>query len=310
MKFDQPILLTELAAELGVEVIGDASGHMVLGMNEIHKVEPGDLTFVDVAKYYQKSLRSAATYILINDRVPYPEGKVLLYTDTPFQLYNNLAMKMRPPLPVAEGISPSACIHPSARIEPGVHIGHHVVIGADCHIQMGAFIGDYCVLGDRVRIQTGAIIGTDAFYYKRTPEGFIKWHSIGRVCIENDVEVGAGCTINRGVSGDTILGEGSKLDCQIHIGHGVVLGKRCLLAGQVGIGGKTIVGDEVVLYGQVGVAQSLRIGKGAIVLAKSGVSKSLEGGKVYFGTPAAEMSIRYRELAALRQLPEFLQKNS
>lgn len=309
MKFEQPIPLTALASELGAELLGATPGQMVLGMNEIHKVEPGDLTFVDVAKYYKKSLSSAATFILINERVECPEGKVLLYTETPFQAYNDLALRMRPPLAPVVGISPTAVIHPTAVVEPGARIGHHVKIGAHSLIQTGAFVGDYCIIGERVRIQTGVIIGTDAFYYKKTPEGFLKWHSIGRVCIEDDVEVGAGCTINRGVSGDTILGQGSKLDCQIHIGHGVVVGKRCLFAGQVGIGGKTIVEDEVVLYGQVGIAQNLHIGKGAIVLAKSGVSKSLEGGKVYFGTPAAEMNTRYRELAALRQLPEFFQRN-
>ncbi|MBL7827310.1 MAG: UDP-3-O-(3-hydroxymyristoyl)glucosamine N-acyltransferase, partial [Saprospiraceae bacterium] len=113
-------------------------------------------------------------------------------------------------------------------------------------------------------------------------------------------------TIAKGVSGDTVIGKGSKLDCQIHIGHGVVVGKNCLFAAQVGIGGKTMIGDNVVLYGQVGIAQAVEIGDGAILLAKSGVSKSLEGGKTYFGAPAEEVKVKYKELAALRQLPDFI----
>jgi UDP-3-O-[3-hydroxymyristoyl] glucosamine N-acyltransferase len=165
------------------------------------------------------------------------------------------------------------------------------------------------VIGDNVTIQAGSVIGTDAFYYKKTEKGYDKWRSCGRVVIENDVEIGACCTINKGVSGDTIIGEGTKLDCQIHIAHGVVVGKRCLFAAQVGIGGKTIIGDEVVLYGQVGIIHNLRIGNQVVVMAGSGVNKDLESGKVYFGSPAGEAKSKFREVAALKMLPEFMQKN-
>ena len=127
--------------------------------------------------------------------------------------------------------------------------------------------------------------------------------------IENDVEVGACCTINKGVSGDTIIGEGTKMDCQIHIAHGVVVGKRCLFAAQVGIGGKTIIGDEVVLYGQVGIIHNLVIGDNVIVLAGAGVNKNLESGKAYFGSPASEARAKYKELAALKMLPDFMREN-
>ncbi|HHS96168.1 MAG TPA: UDP-3-O-(3-hydroxymyristoyl)glucosamine N-acyltransferase, partial [Phaeodactylibacter sp.] len=150
--------------------------------------------------------------------------------------------------------------------------------------------------------------GTDAFYFKSNPDGYTKWRSGGRVIIEDRVDIGAGCTINKGVSGDTIIGEGSKLDGQVHIGHGVVVGKNCLFAAQVGIGGKTTIGDGVILYGQVGVIQNIHIGDKAIVLAKAGVSKSLEGGKTYFGAPAEEARKYYRMLAALRMLPEILKR--
>lgn len=304
MKLISPIPVIELAAKIGARLIGDRT-LIATGINEIHKVEKGDITFSDVKKYFQMSLESPATIIMLNEEVACPPGKALLILDNPFEAYNNLVKENRPLVPLTAQVSDTAVIHPSAVIEPGVVIGHHVTIGADCYIQANVYIGEHSHLGERVIIQPGTIIGSDAFYYKKTPEGFIKWRSGGRVIIEDDVEIGAGCTINKGVSGDTIVGRGSKIDCQVHLGHGVVIGKNCLLAGQVGIGGKTIIGDNVVLYGQVGVVQNIRIGDGAVVLAGSGASKSLEGGKTYFGSPAAEMTTRYKELAAMRHLPEF-----
>jgi len=122
------------------------------------------------------------------------------------------------------------------------------------------------------------------------------------VIIEDNVDIGAGCTINKGVSGDTTIGAGTKIDCQVHIGHDARIGKNCLIAAQAGISGNTVLGDEVVVYGQVGIAQNLKIGAKAVILAKSGVSKDLEGGKTYFGYPAQEAREAYKELATLRQL--------
>lgn len=304
MKFAAAIPIAQIAEWMEAEIIG-SKDQMVTGMNEIHKVEPGDLTFVDVQKYFRQSLESAATVIVINERIKAPKGKSLLLVDRPFDAYNALALRLNPFSPTKAIIDPTAEIHESVILEPNVVIGKNVKIGAHSYIQANAYIGNDTIIGEHVKIQVGAILGTDAFYYKKKEQTYEKWHSIGRVVIEDWVDIGAGCTINRGVSGDTVIGAGSKLDCQVHIGHGAVIGKNCLLAGQVGIGGKTILEDEVVLYGQVGVAQSLRIGKGAVVAAKSGVSKSLEGGQTYFGSPAAEIRTKHRELAALRHLPEF-----
>ena len=304
MKLPQPIPVKEIAAKIGAKLLGDDS-LLATGINEIHKVEDGDITFSDVAKYFKRSLDSAATIIILNEKVKPPKGKAVLLCDDPFAAYNSLVTEYRPFRPLTAQVSESAVVHPSAIIEPNVVIGHQVRIGAYSYIQANAYIGDHTVIGEHVTIQAGAIIGTDAFYYQRREEGYAKWRSGGRVVIEDRVEIGAGCTINKGVSGDTIIGEGSKLDCQVHIGHGVVIGKNCLLAGQVGVGGKTVIEDNVVLYGQVGVIQRVRIGRDAVVLAGAGVSKSLEGGKVYFGAPASEAPTKYREIAALRHLPEF-----
>ena len=128
------------------------------------------------------------------------------------------------------------------------------------------------------------------------------------VVIGNDVEVGAGTTIDRGVSGDTIIGEGTKLDNQVHIGHGAVIGRNCLFAAQVGIGGKAIIEDNVTLWGQVGISKDLRIGAGAVVMAQSGVPASLEGGKAYFGTPAEDAQLKRREIVWIKRIPELWEK--
>lgn len=309
MKFPQPIPVRDLARRLDArQIIGDDT-LAATGINEIHKVEAGDIAFSDVRKYFEKTLKSAATVILLNEAAECPPGKVILVVDQPFEAYDSLVREYRPFEPLTTPVSHRAEIHPTAILEPGVVVAANVRIGAHTYIQANTYIGEYTYIGEHVRIGPNTIIGSDAFYFKKLPDGsYQKWRSGGRVIIEDYVDIGAGCTINKGVSGDTVIGAGSKLDCQIHVGHGAVIGKNCLLAAQVGIGGKTIIGDNVVLYGQVGVAQAIEIGSGAMVSAKAGVSKSLEGGKAYFGIPADDARDKYRELAALRQLPEVLKK--
>lgn len=309
MKFSHPIPVREIAQKIKAEILGDDT-LVATGVNEIHKVEPGDITFSDVKKYFQKSIQSAATIIILNERVECPPGKAILVCENPFEAYDSLVREHRPFIPKTATVSDTATIHPSAIIEPQVVIGQQVTIGKNSHIQANTVIGDYTTIGENVVIEPNCMIGADAFYFKKYPGHMKRWRSGGRTIIENDAHIGAGCTIAKGVSGDTIIGAGSKLDCQIHIGHGVVIGKNCLIAAQVGIGGKTILEDDVILYGQVGVIHNVRIGAGAIVLAKSGVSKNLEGGKTYFGAPAQEVNIAYREIAAMRQLPNFIKKGS
>ncbi len=308
MKLPQPISVVELAKRTGSKLVGDET-LMATGINEIHKVQEGDVTFVDHPKYYNKSLSSAATIIIIDKEVDCPEGKCLLISEHPFEAYDQLVRQFRPFKPIRAYKSRSANIPKSCIIEPGVVVANNVSIGEHCYLQAGCYIGEHSVIGDRVSIGPGTIIGSEAFYYKKEGERYIKWRSGGRVIIENDVDIAANCTINKGVSGDTIIGEGSKVDCLVHIGHGAVIGKHCLLAGQVGIGGKTIVGDRCILYGQVGVAQSLNIGDDVIILAKSGVSKDLSGNNVYFGAPAEVARDKYKELAALRQLPDMIRNS-
>ncbi len=303
MKFERPIPIKTIATQIGAtQIIGDDTLN-ALGINEIHQVREGDITFSDVKKYFEKALNSAATFIILNE-IPeaFPEKKVILIHPQPFDAYDSLVRAQRPFNPLSLEIADSAAIHPSVIFEPNVVIGNHVRIGAGCYVRANAVIDDFTVIGKNVVIGAGAIIGTDAFYFKRNTEGYRKWRSGGRVVIEDSVDIGSGCTINRGVSSDTMIGAGTKLDCQVHIGHDVVVGKNCLFAAQVGIGGNTTIEDDVILYGQVGVAQNITIGKRAIVLAKSGVSKNLAGDKTYFGYPAQEVKEAFKELAILRQL--------
>jgi UDP-3-O-[3-hydroxymyristoyl] glucosamine N-acyltransferase len=302
MRFKYPIPVSALAERFQAQLIGDAS-LLATGINEIHKVQPGDIAFSDAPKYFQKTIDSAATILLLNAPAECPPGKAILVVQQPFQVYNTLVLEERPPAFLSAQISDQAQIDPTAVLEPGVVIAHDVVIGAHCHIMANTVIGPHTIIGNGVIIGANCHISSDAFYFKKHSDGsFQPWRSGGRTLIEDDVQIGSGCTIAQGVSGDTVIGKGSKLDCQIHIGHGAVIGQHCLFAAQVGIGGKTIIGDHVTLYGQVGVAQAIEIGAHAVVLAKSGVSKSLEGGKTYFGIPAEEARSKYKELATLRRL--------
>jgi UDP-3-O-[3-hydroxymyristoyl] glucosamine N-acyltransferase len=305
MKLSPARTLKEISEILGARFIGPEN-HLISGINEIHQVESGDLSFVDHPKYYDKCLHSAAGTILINKEVDCPEGKALIFSDDPVGAYNFLVDFFRPFRASSQMISDTAVIGKNTIIQPGVFIGNHVILGDDCIIHPNVTIYDHCVIGHRVEIHAGTVIGADAFYYKKRSDGYDKLRSGGRVVIADDVEIGAACTIDKGVSGDTIIGKGSKLDNQIHVGHDTVIGEHCLFAAQVGIAGVAKIEDDVILWGQVGVSKDLVIGKGAVVLAQSGVPKSLEGGKTYFGSPVSDAKLKMKELAALKYLPELI----
>lgn len=280
----------------------------ITGINEIHKVENGDLTFVDHPKYYDKALKSKATTIIINKEVDCPPGKALIFSDDPFRDYVYLTKHFRPFEPSQSMISSTAIIGEGTVLQPNVFVGNHVIIGKNCIIHPNVSIYDHSVIGDHVIIHSGTIIGADAFYFKRRPEYWDKMESCGRVVIEDNVEIGASCTVDKGVSGDTVIGKGTKLDNLIQIGHDTVIGKNCLFASQVGVAGCVIVEDDVILWGQVGVQKDLTIGKGAVVLGQSGISKSIEGSKTYFGSPVQEAREKMKELALMKKLPEILGK--
>ncbi|WP_224482758.1 UDP-3-O-(3-hydroxymyristoyl)glucosamine N-acyltransferase [Robertkochia aurantiaca] len=309
MKFDKTYPLEAIAAIIGCEYVGPAD-FPVSGMNEIHVVENGDIVFVDHPKYYDKALSSEATIVLINKEVPCPEGKALLLSDDPFRDFNKLTAYFKPFKAAESYIAPSARIGKGSIIQPGCFIGNNVEIGENCLIHANVTINDNCIVGNEVIIHSGTVLGSDAFYYKKRPEGFDKLLSGGRVVLRDKVELGAGCTLDRGVTADTTIGTGSKLDNQVHVGHDTVIGSNCLIASQTGIAGCVVIEDDVTLWGQVGIASGLTIGKKAVVLAQSGISKSLMGDKTYFGYPAEEARKKYKELAGIRQIPKIIEKLS
>jgi len=307
MKFSPPQTLEDIARILNCDYIGNAE-FPVLGMNEIHVVENGDIVFVDHPKYYDKALESAATIVLINKKVDCPEGKALLISDDPFRDFNKLTNHFNPFISASAAIAESAVIGKNTVIQPNVFVGNNVKIGDDCLIHANVSIYDNAVIGNNVTIHSGTILGADAFYYKNRPEKFDKLLSGGNVVIEDHVDLGALCTIDKGVTASTTIKEGTKIDNQVHIGHDTVIGKRCLIASQVGISGCVIIEDFVTIWGQAGITSGITIGEKAVISAKSGVSKSLAGHKSYFGIPADDFRKKYKEIAAIRLIPEILEK--
>lgn len=309
MKFPRTYLLREIAEIIDSKYVGDEN-FPIKGMNEIHRVENGDIVFVDHPKYYDKALQSAATIILINKEVDCPEGKALLISDDPFRDFVKIGQHFNSFKGSNQSISPSAKIGEGTHLQPNVFIGNNVEIGKNCLIHANVSIGDDCIIGDNVIIHSGTVLGGDGFYYKKRETGFDKLKSVGNVIIENDVEIGSNCTIDRGVTASTIIGAGTKLDNLIQIGHDTIIGKKCLFASQVGVAGCVIVEDEVTLWGQVGVKSGITIGKGVVVMAQSGVGDNLEAGKSYFGTPADEARFMYKKMVATQMMvKDFLNQN-
>ena len=307
MKLKESKTIQEIAAILECEFIGDAT-HLVEGLNEIHRVAPGDLVFVDHPKYYEKALNSNATTILINQKVEkIPEGKALIISDSPFDDFNKLTKHFSPTRHFTQPIGENTTVHPSAFIYPNVTIGNNVEIGENVIIYPGAVILDNTIIEANVIIGPNSVIGSLAFYYKKKKTGFDRMHTCGGVRIEHNVEIGAGCTIDAGVSDWTIIGKGSKLDNQVHVGHDTIIGENCLLAANVGLAGCVKLENNVTMWGQVGCASDVTIGENAVIYAQSGISKSLDGNKTYFGSPAKDIRLIYREMAAIRKLPEILE---
>jgi len=306
LKLKEPITLEKASQILNCEFIG-APDQEITGLNEIHVVDFGDLVFVDHPKYYDKALHSKATFILIDKKVDCPLGKGLLISDTPFDDFNKLTKMFAPFSKWDKNIGNDPIIGTNTLIHPNAVIGRNVIIGDNCEIHSGVVLNDHTILQNNVTIQANTVIGGTAFYYKKKDTGYDRWHTCGYVKIEDHVEIGALCTIDAGVTGCTLIGEGSKLDNQIQVGHDTQIGKNCLIAAQVGISGCVTIGNDVTLWGQVGIVSDVSIGDGAVLLGMAGVSKNLAGGKTYFGQPCGEVRVKFRELAAIRSLPKIIE---
>jgi UDP-3-O-[3-hydroxymyristoyl] glucosamine N-acyltransferase len=309
MIFEKALQAKELAQIIGnnIEIVGDENA-IITGINEIHMVVPGDITFVDHPKYYTKALKSNASFVIINVKPENTYGKTLFISSDPFRDYVKVVKHFRKFIPQDSFINPDAVIGEGTLIQPGVFVGRNVKIGKNCIIHSNVSIYDHTTIGDNVIILSNSVIGGEAFYFKRRETYWDKLESCGSTLIGNNVEIGALCTIDKGVSGMTIIGDGCKLDNHIQVGHDTHIGKNVLIGAHSAIAGVVVIEDDCMLWSRVSVNKDIVVGKGTVLLAMSAIDKSVEpGGKVLFGVPAIDARRSWREIAAMRLLPEALE---
>jgi UDP-3-O-[3-hydroxymyristoyl] glucosamine N-acyltransferase len=303
----KPTSLKDIAKLINAKYVG-GDDHLIHGFNEIHRVEEGDVVFVDHPKYYDKALQSAATTIIINKEVEYPKGKALIICDEPFTAFNTLTRHFSPLAYSNVSFSPTAKLGKNVTLMPGCFIGNNVVIGDNSVLHPNVVVYDNCIIGSHVIIHANTTIGSDAFYYKNRKTFFEQLQSVGSVIIADNVHIGANCTIDRGVTAETVIGKGTVLDNQVHVGHDVIIGEMCLFAAQVGIAGVVTIGNNVKVWGQVGISSDIIIEDGATILAQSGLGENVKTGATYFGSPAGNSKDKMRELFAIKQLPDLISK--
>lgn len=305
MRFSQPVSIDTLIDIMGHHVPknGVYSG-MVTGINELHSVEDGDLTFVDCDKYYQRVLQSKASFILINQKdIECPEGKMLLYSEDPLTDYLAVVHHYTSFHPQNVAIHPTAVIGEGTVIQPLVFIGENVKIGKNCIIHSNVSIYANTVIGDNVIIHSNSTIGADACYFQKRESHWLKLDSCGSTYIGDNVEVGCNCCIDKGVSGITYIGEGTKFDNLVQVGHDTHIGKRVLLGAQSGIAGCTYIDDDCKIWGKASVNKDLYVAKGTVVLACSALDKTVKDeGATLFGIPAIDASTKWKEMVYIRNL--------
>lgn len=318
--------LGELAERLGCRLEGDG-GLEIRGVRGLEDAGPQDLTFVARERYLSRLAGSAAAAVILAEGWP-PVDRPALRTPNPTLAFAR-ALSLFHPTPVpAPGIHPTAVVAPDARVAPSVSVGPLTVLGSgaevgehtilDAHVAVGAGvrIGQGCrifpqvtlrdgvVLGDRVTVHSGTVIGADGFGYARDGHRYVKIPQVGRVVIEDDVEIGANVTIDRATLGETRIGRGTKIDNLVQIGHNVLVGADTVIVAQVGISGSSRIGSRVTLAGQAGVVDHVEIGDDAIVGAQAGVTKAIPPGSVVLGSPAIPHGEFKRQFAAAARLPE------
>jgi UDP-3-O-[3-hydroxymyristoyl] glucosamine N-acyltransferase len=337
-----PVFFRPVCAPTVAEIVGwtgataapdvDAST-VITGVAPLEQGLPGHLVFLDNAKYVPVLAATRATACLVSARyaAQAPKGTIALVSAEPYRAFGIVVQRMYPdalrpqPIFAGRGVAAGAIVHPEARLEqnvsvdpgavigPGAEIGENTTIGANSVIGSGVRIGRECaigpgasilcaLIGDRVIVHPGARIGQDGFGFAMGPRGHLKIPQIGRVIIQNDVEIGANSTIDRGASRDTIIGEGSKIDNLVQIGHNVTIGRHCVIVSQTGISGSTELGDFVAIGGQGGLTGHLRIGAGAQIAAQSGVMRDVPAGERWGGSPAQPMRSYLRAAAILEKL--------
>lgn len=340
--FKHPVGLTvgEIAVLTGAELrVGARLDDLITNVAPLNRAGASDLAFLDTAKYAEVLTSTQAGACLMTERFESqaPSGLNVLRAREPYRAFVVVARTLfedalRPSsLFETDGAHSTATVHPSARIESGVTvdpgavigpraaigagtvigatavIGPDVQIGRDCSIGPGVSI-IHAIVGDNVIFHPGCRIGQDGFRYLAGANGHTKVPQLGRVIIQDNVEIGAGTTIDRGGSGDTLIGEGTKIDNLVHIAHNVTIGRHCIIAGQCGLAGSVTLGDRVMLGGQVGIADHLTIADGAMIGAKSGVVSNVPAGEKWFGFPALPGREFLRAMASLRKRPAQIRK--
>ncbi|MEE9167985.1 MAG: UDP-3-O-(3-hydroxymyristoyl)glucosamine N-acyltransferase [Candidatus Neomarinimicrobiota bacterium] len=322
--------LEELAALIHGEIDGDSAVE-ITGVAEIHNAAPGTISFLHDPRYrkYLKTTQASALVVTLEEDVGHIHA---IRVGNPALSFTRILDHFSPSTSVAPGIHSTAVIGEHVRfgenvsvgayavIEDGADVGDNVIIGPHSVVGRKSKIGEAtelkfhttiyhrCVIGNHVTIHSGTVIGSDGFGYITDDGIHHKTPQTGCVVVGDNVEIGAGCTIDRGTIGDTVIGDGSKLDNLVHIAHNVKLGKGCLVAALVGIAGSSVVGDYVAFGGQAGVVNHVEIGSHARLAAKTGVTKSLPGGKTYAGMPAREIMEKSRSDALVRRLPDLVRK--
>ncbi len=304
MRFPKPLSLDEIVRIIGcpVEVIGSYSGN-VTGINELHSVEEGDITFVDNEKYYNRVLQSKASVVLTDKKdMDCPDGKTLLVSDDPLRDYLSVVKHFTAFHPQNTNIHPTAVIGEGTVIQPLVFIGENVRIGRNCVIHSNVSIYADTVIGDRVIIHSNSTIGGDACYFQKRHD-WTKLESCGSTYIGDDVEVGCNCCIDRGVSGVTHIGKGTKFDNLVQIGHDTHIGERVLLGAQSGIAGCTFIDDDCKIWAKSSVNKDLYVAKNTTLLALSAIDKNVtEEGTTLFGIPAVDAQKKWKEMIYVKNL--------
>lgn len=325
-----PFTTEEIARHVGGQVVGDSAA----ALNHFATIEnarPGDLTFAENEDFFSLAEKSGATAIICDKRFSSTK-KTLIYVPNARVAFARALALFFPDKKFTAGVHPTAVVAASAKIDPTAHVGPHCVvgervsIGARTVLQAGTVVGEDCALaedvnlfpnvtlyprtqiGNRVRVHANSVIGSDGFGYVQDGPVHRKVPQIGNVVIGEDVEIGAGVTIDRGALGSTVVGRGTKIDNLVQIAHNVQIGEGCLLVAQVGIAGSSKLGNQVVLAGQVGVAGHLKIGNQVIVGAKSGVMHNIPDGEKWLWIPAQPDREVKRQVLAMQKLPELLRR--
>lgn len=321
----------EIAERLGARIVGSADVS-ISGVADARRAQQGEITFAEADSFLDAALKGDASAILVPRSYAPADGKVLLEVKNVRLAFAQILDWFHPEPTYAGKIHASAVVDPSARIDASAYVGPGCCIGADCVLGPkvilcgGNHIGDHCSIGEgtklfaratlyagcqvgrRVRIQSGAAVGADGFGYVFDGARHRKIPQVGGVILEDDVELGANVTIDRGALGDTVIGEGTKIDNLVQIAHNVVIGKHCIIVAQTGIAGSTKIGDYTVIAGQVGIAGHLTIGSQVTIAAQSGIMRDIPDGQKVFGSPAQRDRDYKRQLIAMQQLPDIIRR--